>query len=91
MRAKKGGLGAGPTIPDFLKVEPDKRAGAIKEHIVDVMKPTPDLLNQVQANPALLAGFDDPEVMAAVAEARERAHPPALPHLTAQSCWLEGC
>ncbi len=33
-----------------------------------VLRPTPELLAEVEGQPALLAGFDDAEVMAAVAE-----------------------
>ena len=32
------------------------------------MKPTPDMMQQVMGNEALMSGFDDPEVMQAVAE-----------------------
>lgn len=31
---RKGLGSAGPAIPDFLRVEPEKRAGAIKDHII---------------------------------------------------------
>ena len=99
---RKGLGSAGPAIPDFLRVEPEKRAGAIKDHIIvraapphppprplplpaargtpatlcepaligaavnqDVMKPTPDMLGDIQGNPGLMAGFDDPEVRCA--------------------------
>ena len=68
-----GGLGgrAGPAIPDFLKVdvEEDKMARQFKEKLTTAMKPNPDMMkNHVMNNPALMAGFDDPEVMAAVTE-----------------------
>ncbi len=33
-----------------------------------MLRPTPELLAEVEGEPALLAGFDDAEVMAAVAE-----------------------
>ena len=68
-----GGLGgrAGPAIPDFLKVEveEDKMARQFKEKLTTAMKPNPGMMkNHVMNNPALMAGFDDPEVMAAVTE-----------------------
>ncbi|GLC35783.1 hypothetical protein PLESTB_000493800 [Pleodorina starrii] len=69
IRAKKGVGGGGPVIPDFLRVEPDeqeKRYIAMKADLLDKLKPTPDTVSKIGQDPALLAAFDDPEVMAAV-------------------------
>lgn len=68
IRAKKG-LGSGPVIPDFLRVEPDeqeKRFAAYKADLVKKLQPTPDTMAKIAQDPTLLAGFDDPEVMTAV-------------------------
>jgi len=56
-------------IPDFMRVEPDeeaKKLGEVKQKLVDALKPTPELMKGVAADENLMAGFDDPEVMAAV-------------------------
>lgn len=60
------GPGAKP-IPDFLMLPPDARAAA-RDRLVGALAPTPETLTKVVADPLLAAGFDDPEVMAAVAE-----------------------
>ncbi|GIL72911.1 hypothetical protein Vretimale_4563 [Volvox reticuliferus] len=65
----KAGLGSGPMIPDFLRVEPDeqqKRFQAMKADLVDKLKPTPDTITKIGQDQSLLAAFDDPEIMAAV-------------------------
>jgi hypothetical protein len=55
------------SIPDFLMLPPDARVAA-RDKLVSALMPTPDTLAAVQSDPVLKAGFDDPEVMAAVAE-----------------------
>ncbi|EFJ42953.1 hypothetical protein VOLCADRAFT_96874 [Volvox carteri f. nagariensis] len=70
IRAKKG-VGNGPVIPDFLRVEPDeqeKRYMAMKADLVEKLKPTPDVMTKIGQDPGLLAAFDDPEIMAAVSD-----------------------
>lgn len=70
IRAKQaGGPATGPAIPDFLRVQPDddeKKYAAMKKELLDKLKPTPDVVNQIAGNADLLHSFDDPEVMAAV-------------------------
>ncbi|GFR41278.1 hypothetical protein Agub_g1953 [Astrephomene gubernaculifera] len=69
IRAKQPHAGSGPAIPDFLRVEPDeyeKRYAAAKADLLDKLKPSPDVVSKIGQDPQLLAGFDDPEVMAAV-------------------------
>lgn len=72
LTGKKDGLGrGGQTIPDFLRVEPDeqtKRLDEIKGKLVNALKPTPETVAKLGSNPDLMAGFNDPEVMAAVEE-----------------------
>ena len=49
----------GPSIPDFMRVPEDensKKAEALKQKLVEELKPTPDMINQVMGNSALLAG-----------------------------------
>ncbi|KXZ56702.1 hypothetical protein GPECTOR_1g632 [Gonium pectorale] len=68
IRAKQPHTG-GPAIPDFLRVEPDeqeRRYMAMKNELIEKLKPTPDMVSQIGQDPSLLACFDDPEVMAAV-------------------------
>ncbi|GLI68960.1 hypothetical protein VaNZ11_013488 [Volvox africanus] len=68
IRAKTG-LGSGPVIPDFLRIEPDeqqKRFQAMKADLVDKLKPTPDTIAKIGQDQSFLAAFDDPEIMAAV-------------------------
>lgn len=68
IRAKKG-AGDRPSIPDFLRLEPDeeaKRYAAMKSDLLQKLQPTPDMITQIGKDPSLLAAFDDPEVMAAV-------------------------
>ncbi|KAK9823516.1 hypothetical protein WJX72_003346 [[Myrmecia] bisecta] len=71
LKAKPCGIGSGPQIPDFMHLPPDAQAkqyAQFKEKIVDALKPTQDTMQSVLGNQELLAGFDDPEVMAAVAD-----------------------
>eukprot|EP00899_Mesostigma_viride_P005782 jgi/Mesvir1/15204/Mv06438-RA.1 len=56
-------------IPAMFKVEAtDADAQRLKSQLLDVMKPTPDLMAQVASDRSVMEGFDDPEVMAAVNE-----------------------
>ena len=48
--------------------ESEVALGKMKEKLVEEMKPTPDMINSIQGDSNLMDGFDDPEVMAAVAE-----------------------
>ncbi|PNH05798.1 Hsc70-interacting protein [Tetrabaena socialis] len=68
IRAKQG-LGGGPLIPDFLRVEPDeqeKRFAAMKADLIEKLKPNQDTVAQIAKDPAMMESFNDPEVMAAV-------------------------
>lgn len=60
LTGKKDKLGGGgPSIPDFLRVEPDeqaKRMQQVKGKLVDALKPTPDMLSKLGTNPGLLSG-----------------------------------
>lgn len=59
LKGKKGGVGSGPQIPDFLRVEPDeqeKRYAAMKGELVDKLKPTPDMMSKVASDPTLITG-----------------------------------
>ena len=51
--------GAGPAIPDFLRVEPDeqtKRMQEVKGKLVSALQPTPDMISKIGQDPTLLAG-----------------------------------
>ncbi|CAG9465840.1 unnamed protein product [Pedinophyceae sp. YPF-701] len=65
-----GGLGgkAEKAIPDFMRVEQEPVPGLeeVKQKVTEAMKPTKDMMGQVMSDAKLMAGFDDPEVMAAV-------------------------
>ena len=66
-----GGVGNAKSIPSFMRVEQPAGAAAlekVKEKLVHEMRPTPEMVNSIQGNSGLMDGFDDPEVMAAVAE-----------------------
>jgi len=76
---KRGAEASEKAIPDFLRVDPAAQGGAgasfpahleaeFKQKLTAAMKPTPDMMGKVLGDPALLAGFDDPEVMRAVEE-----------------------
>jgi hypothetical protein len=43
-------------------------SSAARAATLDALKPSGDMMAAVMANPALMRGFDDPDVMAAVAE-----------------------
>ncbi|GAX75486.1 hypothetical protein CEUSTIGMA_g2929.t1 [Chlamydomonas eustigma] len=72
LKGRKDGISnVGPSIPDFMRVEPDeqaKRLQEVKGKLTEALKPTPTMINQLSKNPALMAAFEDPEVMAAVDE-----------------------
>ena len=75
IRAKAPGAG-GKSIPSFMRVDPSESEvalGKMKEKLVAEMKPTPDMIGSIQGDAALMEGFDDPEVMAAVAEVAKDA------------------
>ncbi|KAF6250590.1 hypothetical protein COO60DRAFT_795717 [Scenedesmus sp. NREL 46B-D3] len=62
---------AGRAIPDMFKLEPSEEQrcyGMVKSQLLDALAPTPDTISAVGSDPVLTAGFDDPEVMSAVAE-----------------------
>ncbi|KAG2499293.1 hypothetical protein HYH03_002871 [Edaphochlamys debaryana] len=68
-RQQPPAAGSGPAIPDFLRVEPSEeqqRYEAMKQQLLDTLKPTPDMVQKVGSQPQLMAGFEDPAVMAAV-------------------------
>ena len=71
LKGRKGGQ-QGPIIPDFLRVEPDaegaKRIEEFKGKLVEALKPTPEVISSIGKDPRLMAGFEDPEVMAAIDE-----------------------
>lgn len=49
--------GGGPAIPDFLRVEPDEqeiRYRALRQEMLDKLKPTPDTVADISKNPELL-------------------------------------
>ena len=57
------------SVPSAFHVDTgDDKASAFKAAVTDALKPTQDTLTEVMANPSLMEGFDDPEVMAAVAD-----------------------
>lgn len=60
-----------PAVPAGFIIPPSpKETAALKarDQLVAALKPDGDTMQQVMANPALLAGFDDPDVMRAVDE-----------------------
>lgn len=67
----KASASNGPRIPDFFKLEPDEQTRQykkVKDELINALRPTPDRMAKVMNQPDLLAGFDDPHVMAAVSE-----------------------
>mmetsp|Transcript_9278 Transcript_9278/g.22994 ORF Transcript_9278/g.22994 Transcript_9278/m.22994 type:complete len:213 (-) Transcript_9278:72-710(-) len=73
LKGKKAALGGGTgaKVPDFMRVEPDEAAKQyeqVRGKLVEALKPTPDMVEGIMRNPDLLAGFEDPEVMAAVSD-----------------------
>lgn len=49
--------GGGPAIPDFMRVEPDEqelRYRALRQEMLDKLKPTPDTVADISKNPELL-------------------------------------
>ncbi|KAK9828176.1 hypothetical protein WJX74_002009 [Apatococcus lobatus] len=46
--------------------EEEQRYDRLKTKLIDSLKPTPESIEEVMQSPQLIAGFDDPEVMAAV-------------------------
>lgn len=71
IRASKAESSGRKQIPDFMRVDPseqEKQFEQMKEGLLSALKPTEDMVQKVMGNPNLVAGFDDPEVMAAVDE-----------------------
>eukprot|EP00898_Chlorokybus_atmophyticus_P002803 jgi/Chlat1/3523/Chrsp23S03701 len=70
IKAMRGaGTNSAKQIPDFMRV--DQQANPVeklKKQMIDALAPTPAVMSRVLSDPALLSGFDDPEVMSAVAE-----------------------
>ncbi|KAF8064552.1 hypothetical protein HT031_003352 [Scenedesmus sp. PABB004] len=61
----------GPPIPAMFQLEPSEQARryeAARKQLLQTLAPTPETVAAVGQDPTLAAGFDDPEVMAAVAE-----------------------
>lgn len=60
LKGKKDKFGSGgPTIPDFFRVEPDEQAKKMQEmkgKLVTALKPTPEMIEKLGANPGLLSG-----------------------------------
>jgi len=56
-----------PAIPDFLLLPPDERQRQ-RDTLVGALQPTPDMMHQIKSDPILASGFEDEEVMLAVAE-----------------------
>jgi hypothetical protein len=60
LKGKKDGISnSGPSIPDFMRIEPDeqaKRLQEVKGKLTEALKPTPSMINELSKNPALLAG-----------------------------------
>ena len=49
----------GPSIPDFLRVEPDeqmKRLQEVKGKLVSALQPTPEMISKLGKDPTLLSG-----------------------------------
>lgn len=58
IRAQKAGLHRGG-IPDMFRIEPseqEKQYAKMKEAMVEKLKPTPDMVNQISGNASLLSG-----------------------------------
>ena len=61
----------GNKVPDWMKIDPSSDQAKLmqmKDKIVDAMKPTPDMMQNVMKDADLMSGFDDPEVMQAVGD-----------------------
>lgn len=67
-----GGIGSGgPAIPDFMRIQPDEQAlkyQAMKSQMLEALKPDESMVMDMAKDGALVALFDDPEVMKAVDE-----------------------
>lgn len=70
LRAKPKAPNAPKDIPEGFRVqlEDEEKARKMKEELKSALKPDQATLGQVMQDPTLMAGFDDPEVMAAVDE-----------------------
>ena len=66
--APKTRLSRGAAIPDFMRVEVEgsESAAKMKKELLETLKPDKETVDEVMGNQALMTGFDDPEVMAAV-------------------------
>ena len=61
----------GNKVPEWMKIDPSSDQAKLmqmKDKIVDAMKPTPDMMQNVMKDADLMSGFDDPEVMQAVGD-----------------------
>lgn len=56
-------------VPSFMIIPPtveEQQLNAAKEKLIEALRPTRESVERVQQNVTLAAGFDDPDVMAAV-------------------------
>ena len=68
LKGKKSAVAGGAAIPDFMRVEVEgsESAAKMKKELLETLKPDKETVDEVMGNQALMSGFDDPEVMAAV-------------------------
>ena len=68
LKGKKTNVAGGADIPDFMRVEVEgsEAAAKMKKELLESLKPDKETVDTVLGNKNLMAGFDDPEVMAAV-------------------------
>jgi len=68
LKGKKSAVAGGAAIPDFMRVEVEgsESAAKMKKELLETLKPDKETVDEVMGNQALMTGFDDPEVMAAV-------------------------
>jgi hypothetical protein len=68
LKGKKSSVAGGAAIPDFMRVEVEgsESAAKMKKELLETLKPDKETVDEVMGNQALMSGFDDPEVMAAV-------------------------
>ena len=89
LKGKKSAVAGGAAIPDFMRVEVEgsESAAKMKKELLETLKPDKQTVDEVMGNQALMSGFDDPEVMAAVEDVA-RAIPKTWPNTpaTRKSC-----
>ena len=68
LKGKKSSVAGGAAIPDFMRVEVEgsETAAKMKRELLETLKPDKQTVDEVMGDQALMTGFDDPEVMAAV-------------------------